>query len=67
LAHGYFRDARAVMKQCDRKAMRPARLMGATYDSILSALERRGWERSHERVELSKWKKLWLACRYGLF
>nr|WP_294510709.1 presqualene diphosphate synthase HpnD [uncultured Rhodopila sp.] len=67
LAHGYFRDAFAAMESCDRSAMKPARLMGATYDSILSAVERRGWERLSERVSLPKWKKLWLACRYGLF
>ena len=47
--------------------MKPARLMGATYDAILSALERRGWKRLDEPVSLPKWKKLWLACRYGLF
>jgi squalene synthase HpnD len=67
LAHGYFRDARQAMDQCDPKAMKPARLMGETYDSILSALERRGWKRLDQRVSLPKWKKLWLACRYGLF
>ena len=67
LAHGYFRQARDAMERCDRAAMKPARLMGATYDSILSRLERRGWKRLGERVSLPKWKKLWLACRYGLF
>lgn len=67
LAHAYFREARDSMDSCDRTAMKPARLMGATYDSILSALERRGWKRLDERVSLPKWKKLWLACRYGLF
>ena len=66
LAHGYFREAREAMDECDRTAMKPARLMGATYDSILSALEKRGWNRLDERVGLPKWKKLWLACRYGL-
>jgi phytoene synthase len=66
VAHGYFREARAAMESCDRKAMKPARLMGATYDSILSAVERRGWRRLDERVSLPTWKKLWLACRYGL-
>ena len=55
------------MRLCDRTAMKPARLMGATYDEILSALERRGWQRLNERVSLPKWRKLWLACRYGLF
>jgi phytoene synthase len=67
LAHGYFRQAWTAMDRCDRVAMKPARLMGATYDSILSALERRGWKRLDEAVSLPKWKKLWLACRYGLF
>jgi hypothetical protein len=47
--------------------MKPARLMGATYDAILSALELRGWKRLSEPVSLPQWKKLWLACRFGLF
>ena len=67
LAHGYFRDAFAAIDSCDRTAMKPARLMGATYDSILSAVEKRGWQRLEAPVALPKWKKLWLACRYGLF
>jgi squalene synthase HpnD len=67
LAHGYFRQARDAMDQCDPAAMKPARLMAATYDSILLVLERRGWKRLSERVSLPRWKKLWLACRYGLF
>ncbi|WP_428491459.1 presqualene diphosphate synthase HpnD [Rhodopila sp.] len=67
LAHDYFRQARESMRQCDPVAMKPARLMAATYDAILSLLERRGWKRLDQRVSLPKWKKLWLACRYGLF
>ncbi len=67
LAHGYFDLARTAMDACDHTAMKPARLMGATYDAILSALEKRGWERLDQRFELPKWKKLWLAGRYGLF
>ena len=67
LAHGYFRQAREAMERCDPIAMKPARLMAATYDAILSALEKRGWQRLDERVGLAKWQKLWLACRYGLF
>jgi phytoene synthase len=66
LAHGYFDDARQSMTACDPRAMKPAKLMGATYDAILSAIERRGWQRLDERVSLPVWKKLWLACRYGL-
>ena len=67
LAHRYFRDAAAAMDRCDPTAMRPARLMGATYDSLLTEVEKRGWKRLIERVSLPKWRKLWLVCRYGLF
>ena len=66
LAHEHFRAAREAMRDCDAKAMKPARLMGATYAAILSRLERRGWERPDERVSLPAWQKLWLALRYGL-
>ena len=66
LAHGYFRDAHAAMARCDRRAMKPARLMGATYAALLARIERRGWDRPAERVSLPKWQKLWLALRYGL-
>jgi phytoene synthase len=66
LAHGYFAEARAAMAGCDRRAMKPARLMGATYAAILSRLEQRGWSRLDERVGLRGWQKLWLALRYGL-
>ena len=54
------------MAACDRRAMKPARLMGATYAAILARLERRGWSRLDERVGLPAWQKLWLAVRYGL-
>lgn len=66
LAHTHFRAADQAMRQCDAKAMKPARLMGATYAAILSRLERRGWSPPHERVSLPAWQKLWLALRYGL-
>jgi presqualene diphosphate synthase len=66
LAHGYFAEASAAMAACKRRAMKPARLMGATYAAILSRLERRGWSRLDERAGLPGWRKLWLALRYGL-
>ncbi len=66
LAHEHFRAAHQAMRQCDSKAMKPARMMGATYAAILSRLERRGWSAPHDRVSLPAWQKLWLALRYGL-
>lgn len=66
LAHGYFREAEQAMQACDARAMKPARMMGATYAAILTRLERTGWTHPEQRVSLPKWQKLWLALRYGL-
>lgn len=66
LAHGYFRDAATAMQTCDPRAMKPARLMGATYAAILRRVESGGWTHPDRRVSLPKWQKLWLALRYGL-
>ena len=64
-AHEHFRVAEDAMRACDARAMRPARLMGATYAAVLRRLERRGWERPAERVRLPRWQKLWIALRYA--
>jgi len=65
-AHAQFAAAAAAMARCDRRAMRPARLMGATYAAILARLERRGWHDLDRPAKLPKWHKLWIALRYGL-
>ena len=65
-AHGYFALAANAMRHCDRRAMRPARLMGATYAAILARVERRGWRALDVPAKLSRWQKLWIALRYGL-
>ncbi len=65
-AHEHFRHAHEAMARCDARAMKPARLMGATYAAVLTRLERRGWTRTSERVSLPKWQKIYLAFRYGL-
>jgi len=66
LARTHFKGAEAAMALCDRRAMKPARLMGATYAAILHRLEQRGWEHLEQRVSLPKWQKIYLAVRYGL-
>jgi len=63
-AHARFADARAAMARCDRRAMKPARLMAATYAAILARLEARGWQRLDQPVKLSKWAKLGIALRH---
>ena len=64
-AHLHFAAARRAMGRCDRRAMRPARLMGATYAAILAGLERRGFGDGawRERVSLGRRAKLLLAAR----
>lgn len=64
-AHEHFRQAHAAMLLCDKRAMRPARLMGATYAAVLRRLERRGWDRVTEPVRVPRWQKLWIALRYA--
>ena len=61
-----FDLAREALARCDRRAMRPARLMGATYAALLAALEKRGWEALQQPVRLPKWQKLWIAARHML-
>ncbi len=66
LARQYFDAAAAAMRCCDRRAMRPARLMAARYAAILSALQRRGWQQPAARLSLPVWRKLWIVLRHGL-
>jgi presqualene diphosphate synthase len=66
IAERHFADARAAMAQCPRRAMRPARAMGAVYHAQLVRLRARGWRRFAEPIKLSTPVKLWLALRHGL-
>ena len=65
-AHAHYASATAAMARCDRNAMKPARLMGATYGAILSKLEARGWQKLDLPVKLSKWAKIRIALRHLL-
>jgi squalene synthase HpnD len=67
VAQDYFRAAAMEMKQCDKRAMKPARLMGATYAALLTRLQQTGWAHPGQRVSLPKWRKLWIMFRHGLF
>ncbi len=67
-ARDHFAAARAAMRRCDRRAMKPARLMAATYAALLWHLERRGWDAvaQEQRVRVPTWHKLWIGLRYGV-
>jgi phytoene synthase len=57
-ARAYFTQAEAAMAQCDRRTMRPARLMAASYRAVLDALEQRGWQRLADKPRVGAWRKL---------
>lgn len=65
-AHRHFTEAYAAMRRCAPRTMRPARLMGASYDALLHRLERRGWTRLEHPVRVPKWQKLLIALRYAV-
>ncbi len=64
LAHQHFAAAGTAMRLCDRRAMKPARLMAATYRALLSRIERRGWSGDLARVSLPVWQKAWIALTH---
>jgi len=66
LADQRFAEAAAAMRECPRRAMRPAAVMGAVYRQILQRLRQRGWRDLEREVKLPTSLKLWLALRHGL-
>ena len=63
-AHRHFDAAGAAMERCNPRAMKPARLMGATYAALLDRLQQRGWSHPEHPVGLSKWQKLRIALKH---
>jgi len=66
VAEKHFADAARAMKDCPRRAMRPAAVMGAVYHALLVRLRAAGWRDVNASVKVPSAVKLWLAVRYGL-
>jgi len=66
LAEQYFEQAEAAMRRCRRRAMRPAKLMAASYRPLLGILRANRFNYSAQRVSLPKYKKLLLAAQLYL-
>ncbi len=62
----HFTQAEAAMALCNRKAMRPARIMAATYRAVLTALQARGWSHPATPAPVAKWRKVLIAARYAV-
>ncbi len=63
MAEQKFAEAEAAMARCDQRAMRPARLMQASYRPLLGILRRRNFDYTGPRAKLPAWRKLVLAAR----
>jgi squalene synthase HpnD len=66
MAEQYFDQAEASMRLCRRRAMRPARLMAASYRPLLGILRANHFAYSAQRVRLPKYQKLLLAAKLYL-
>jgi phytoene synthase len=67
VAQDHFARADAAMRRCAKEPMRPARIMGAVYGAILEKLIAWDWRDFTTPIKVPKWRKLWLALRYGFF
>lgn len=63
MAEDNFNRANAAMDRCNVSAMRPARMMEASYRPMLDILKSRRFDYHQGRVSLPKWRKLMLAAR----
>ena len=66
LARGYYAETERLIAEFGWRRIRPAVLMMAVYRELLDRLEERGWSRIDVAVRLTRFRKLWLALRYGL-
>lgn len=62
-AEDHFRKAQAAMVLCNKKAMKPARLMEMAYKAILRAQRKAGWHFPLTRVSISPVQKLGIALK----
>ena len=65
-AEARFRQSRALLRQCHRRALRPSILMMEVYRRILVRLRARGWRAPRRPVRLGGAEKLWVVLRHGL-
>jgi len=66
IADRHFVEAERAMRQCSRRAMRPAAVMRAVYQELLRRLRRQGWRDLAAPVKVPNSLKLMLALRHGL-
>lgn len=66
-AGDYFAQAQSIISKADPGAARPALMMMEVYHRVYLRLLKRGWNDLNQDVGLSKFSKILIAVRYGLF
>lgn len=63
-AEGYFREAAEALPVADRRALRPARIMGEIYHRLLLTMRRDGFRVFDRRYRISRVRKLAILSKY---
>lgn len=66
-AEQHFENAKAIIQNADPKAARPAHMMLQVYYRVFQKLQKRGWHDLEKDVRPSKFEKIAIALRYGIF
>lgn len=65
-AHRTYDEALALLPAAERKAQKPGLMMAAIYRDLLREVERHEFRVLHQRVQLTPFRKAWLALRTQL-
>lgn len=61
-----FERTRDLIKQADRRRLKPCILMMEVYERLLDRLKQRGWASPRDPVRVPAPEKLWIVLRHGL-
>ncbi len=62
-AHRCYEEAFALLPEADRVSQKPGLMMAHIYRTLLTEIERGGFQVLHQRVSLTPLRKLWIAMR----
>jgi 15-cis-phytoene synthase len=62
-AQGYYDKAFALLPAQDKRTQRPGLIMAAIYRTLLTEIERDGFQVLHQRTSLTPLRKFWLAWK----
>ncbi|WP_142850641.1 presqualene diphosphate synthase HpnD [Telmatospirillum sp. J64-1] len=65
-AEALFDQAAMLLQDCNRRRLRPAVVMMATYRRLLERLRQRGWQSIEKRERLPRLERLWIVLRHTL-